>query len=486
MPIHHRALILVACMLLPACFTEVERDITANQDTSVDSTQGEDTSSPDTTTAQDTSPEQDTAPGPCRACTIEESCCDGACVDLQYDPMSCGACGNTCIGACTDGTCVEAVEVTVGQAHACARLNTGAVYCWGSNARGQLGNGAIDQGTHVPSPVMDLDDATQISAGFDHTCALRSNNQVVCWGYNFTGELGNGTVSPSGSPVTVMREDLTPLDNVLGIGSGAGHTCAYAELLSTPGEIRLWCWGRNVEGQLGLGRDSQVETRAVQIGASFLDSIDLVVGGDFHTCARRSDKQLYCWGINENGQLGTGGIEAHNVPFSIPDVGAVEHLALGFGHTCAGLTDGTLKCWGRDDFNQLGRDVSGFDAFVPGAVSGVSGSQSVAAGQEFTCLATAARELYCWGQGTLGQLGHGDRSGQPSPLKVDLSSLEGLPTQLSATYQHVCAVLDTGQVACWGNNERGQAGWDPADNSRCSGSAPCVFVPTVIPDFPPR
>ncbi len=134
----------------------------------------------------------------------------------------------------------DAVDVVTGASHACARSTSGRVRCWGRNNHGQLGDGSVTDST---SPIAtSIDDAIAIGAGYYHTCAVRRSGDVVCWGANEAGQLGDGTTIERRRPVAITGIDGTPDE----IDGGADHTCARV------GE-RLWCWGDNTDGELGDG-----------------------------------------------------------------------------------------------------------------------------------------------------------------------------------------------------------------------------------------
>ncbi|HXJ66598.1 MAG TPA: hypothetical protein VNN79_22800, partial [Actinomycetota bacterium] len=140
--------------------------------------------------------------------------------------------------------------VAAGRSHSCALTDTGFVFCWGANDRGQLGTGAFDAGTPNPQLVSDISTATAISAGGDHTCALLADQTVMCWGANNVGQLGDGTTIDRALPVAV--DGLTGVSQ---ISSGRAHTCALAD---QGAGNRVWCWGSNSFGQLGVAQASDL------------------------------------------------------------------------------------------------------------------------------------------------------------------------------------------------------------------------------------
>ncbi len=188
----------------------------------------------------------------------------------------------------------DAIEIAAGSDHSCALRTGGRVVCWGSNTDGQLGNGSTTNRT-APVNVSGLTDAVHIAAGGSHTCAIRASGAVVCWGRNRDGELGNGSGVPrSRTPVAV-----TGLTDAVAIAAGDAHTCA----IRMGGQVV--CWGANGSGQLG---DGSMMGRRTSVDAMGLGDAVAIAAGDLHTCAVRMGGTVACFGDNTSGQLGiTGG-----------------------------------------------------------------------------------------------------------------------------------------------------------------------------------
>ena len=181
-----------------------------------------------------------------------------------------------------------------GEHHTCGIRNDSWLWCWGWNEHGQLGTGDTnDQLVPLQADAGEL--WTQVTAGSTHTCAIRSNGSLWCWGNNNVGQIGNGLTG-------ALQKSLEPeqiADHVdwVDVQAGHSHTCGLR------GEGILFCWGNNVKGQLGDGTtEDQAEPREVALGYRW-KSIDT---GYFHTCGITADGRLWCWGENFSGQLGTG------------------------------------------------------------------------------------------------------------------------------------------------------------------------------------
>ncbi|MBI5310992.1 MAG: hypothetical protein HZB14_08235 [Actinobacteria bacterium] len=199
------------------------------------------------------------------------------------------------------------IQAVAGTNHSCALLANGNVRCWGANDRGQLGaNVTITPLSSVPINVPDLaNDITQIASGYDHSCGIRQNDNVVCWGANSYGQLGDGTINPSKG--TETTESLG--GRAVEVATGQSHTCA----LLVNGTIR--CWGANSYGQLGNDTLTGSPTPVSVVGLP--RKATAITAGAFHTCALLDDGSMRCWGRNDKGQLGAGNRDNSDVPVAL-------------------------------------------------------------------------------------------------------------------------------------------------------------------------
>ena len=299
-------------------------------------------------------------------------------------------------------------SVAAGWNHTCALTVAGAVYCWGWNAYGQLGDGTQGSNRLTPVPVAGLTSGVAaISAGYDFTCALTEEGDVKCWGDNSQGQLGDGTIQPRLTPVAVVGLP----SGIQAIGA-SGHTCA----LTADGSI--YCWGRNVKGQLGNGATSmRPNPRPVAVAGLPGPMRAISAGGD-HTCAITAQGAALCWGFNNMGQLGDGTLESRLSPVAVIGLpGEVASLSTGEYHTCASLTDGSAWCWGDNGEGRLG-DGTTTDRRTPVAVAGLAaGVRGISAGLSYTCAVTSGG-VRCWGANWAGQLGDGTLTGRTTPVDV--------------------------------------------------------------------
>lgn len=235
--------------------------------------------------------------------------------------------------------------MAAGGSHTCALTTAGSVKCWGSNLYGQLGNGTSGETPSLtPVDVTGLSSGiAAIAAGHYHTCALTTAGRVRCWGWNESGQLGDGTTQNRLIPVDVVGLS----SGVTAIAAGLGHTCA----LTTAAGVQ--CWGANTWGELG---DDSRQDRATPVNVVGLGSgVIAIAAGEAHSCALTTAGAVKCWGANSSGQLGDGAYQEQLRPVNaigLSSGGAA--ISAGLRHTCALTTSGGVKCWGANWYGQLG------------------------------------------------------------------------------------------------------------------------------------
>ncbi|MFH1436934.1 MAG: RCC1 repeat-containing protein [Pseudomonadota bacterium] len=394
------------------------------------------------------------------------------------------------------GLSADVWMLSAGARHVCALLETGGVVCWGQNIWGGLGNGSAAT-SGAPVDVLGLDAGVSVvTAGWHHTCAVLGDGAMLSWGWDDTGQLGDGRAARESAAVDVtgFSSTTTAVDGGMGmtcalldtggvqcqggnahgeLGDGtllgtaagpvdvSGMTSAVASL--TTGEYHacavsigggLKCWGNNAEGQLGDGtNDDQGEPVDV---TGLTSGVSAAAAGESHTCALTDAGGVTCWGRGAEGQLGNGAEAESAVPVDVTGVsGGVVAIAVGGWHSCALFESGGVQCWGRNSSGQLGNGTTD-NSSTPVDVTGLTDAAAVAAGGSHTCALLDGGGVKCWGGGSLGQLGDGGTSNRSTP--VDVSGLSSGVSAIIAGLLHTCALLDAGGVKCWGDGEYGQPG----------------------------
>ncbi|NLV78666.1 MAG: Hsp70 family protein [Rhodococcus sp.] len=301
----------------------------------------------------------------------------------------------------------------------------------------------------APGPAETPDVFTAAAGGW-HTCADR-RGEVSCWGFNTSGQLGDGTVDTRYSPVSVSL----PAPAVA-LGSGREHSCAVTDTGDT------YCWGYNTFGQLGDGTDDQ-RSQPVRV-VDLPTGVSSLSAGEDHTCALTDDGGGYCWGRNDNGQVGDERYDRHERPQRV-DLPTLSSLAAGGNHTCASTVVGDVFCWGANTAGQLGRGhTNDADVAVPDPlkVELPAPATYVVAGREHTCAVLESGRTYCWGGNGWGQLGDGTTDSSAVPVE---SVLTGRAVSLAAGTRHTCAVTDDGVASCWGTEDLGRNTSAPGQHS---------------------
>jgi len=342
--------------------------------------------------------------------------------------------------------------IAIQQEHACALLDGGGMKCWGDNYAGQLGDGSVNTSL-VPVDVLSLGaPVSGMAVGSEFTCALMRPGAVRCWGNNYSGQLGDGTYVNHSLP-----NDVAGLGaGVVAMAMGTSHVCARLE----SGELR--CWGGLSGEELGNGIPSRRSAPVNVVGID--EGSSAIAVGDSHACATTSAGEVKCWGDNWYGKLGDDTHTPHIVPAAVLGLGegaGAGAISAGSAHTCTRKAGGAAVCWGAGDYGQVG---AGFDGNYPYAapVSGLStGTARVTAGANHSCAVTDAGGVKCWGLNNAGQLGDGTTDSQPAP--VDVVGLASGISFVAAGYDHTCAITTLGSVKCWGSNDGGQLGESTTD-----------------------
>lgn len=368
----------------------------------------------------------------------------------------------------------------VGRDFACGLIPLGRLYCWGTNNASQLGTttdstcfdegfaGATNSCSLLPLRVGPQLVFSSISSGDGFACGIATLGAAYCWGNGNFGKLGTGSNGGAGSPTLV-----TSALSFSTVTAGGNHACGIASGGAT------YCWGQDSAGQLGDARRINSTTPIPVSGGGSVAVFASISAGFRHTCAIQTDGTAFCWGQNDNGQLGTGGLGGDiDTPGGV--AGGLRFTAISAGgdtvivppappryesHTCGIAVGGAAYCWGSNASGQLGiGSIGGPDIATPTPVLGGLAFAKISAGGRYTCGLTIAGAVYCWGHNDGLQLGRGPSTGGSSDSGTPQAVTGGeLPsgvtfTTISAGKRHSCGVGSDGAAYCWGSNVFGALG----------------------------
>ncbi len=294
---------------------------------------------------------------------------------------------------------------------------------------------------------------------------MLTDDTLWCWGDNALGQLGIGSNTSSSVPVQVTGLP----EPVIQLMARGYHTCAVLA------DESLWCWGYNNNGQLG---DGTTVSRNLPVPVTGMDhDVAYVAAGIYHTCAILKTGALHCWGLNTYGQVGDGTLTQRLTPVQVTFSGTTSPVAVvdgGVHHSCAVLADGTMWCWGRNHWGQLGNGTT-TDSALPVQVPSLSGiTTAVSMESYFTCAVQTGGTLWCWGYNADGVLGNGTPDSVPHPVPSAVVGLPAGAVQVATGFYAACALLDDNAVWCWGrNNTFGQLG----DGTMANSAIPVATVP---------
>ena len=329
-----------------------------------------------------------------------------------------------------------------------------AVYGWGINNNGQLGDGT-KANKSSPVQVGALINWSQVAAGNTTTASVKTDGTLWTWGYNVFGHLGDGTVVAKSSPVQIGA-----LTNWAQVSAGFYHTAA----ITTGGE--LYVWGANSDGRIGDGTTVN-KSSPVQIGAltNWAQVSAANIGSGAHTAAVKTDGTLWSWGNNGYGRLGDNTTANKSSPVQIGALTTWSQVSASSNFTAAVKTDGTLWTWGAYFSGKLGHGDA-ISRSSPVQVGALTNWAQVSTGNSHAAAVTTGGELYAWGYNGFGNLGTNNTVNTSSPVQV--GALTTWSQVACGAAPHTAAVKTDGTLWTWGRNGVGQL----ADGTVASRSSP--------------
>ncbi|MEU8543495.1 Ig-like domain repeat protein [Streptomyces sp. NPDC048717] len=340
---------------------------------------------------------------------------------------------------------------------------TDTALAWGSNYTGELGNGTESGNNPNPTPV-DVDlpagvKLTDVSGGHQFSLGLSSDGHVYAWGFNSSGQLGDGTTATRTSPVEVH---LPAGAKATAISAGTNHSLA----VTSDGHVYAWGW--NDSGQLGIGTaDNDPHPTPAEVHLPAGVQATAIAAGRYHSLAVTSDGRVFAWGYNYWGQLGNGttGVEPNPTPVETDLPAGIEATAVAAGdsHSLALTSDGRVLGWGADYNGQLGDGMYNFfpnptpiETLLP-AGTRVTAIDAATSGNHSLAVTSDGHALG-WGADASGQLGIGTTAAsRPTPIEPDLPAGARV-TAVAAGAHHSMWLTSTGAVYTSGDNSSGQLG----------------------------
>jgi alpha-tubulin suppressor-like RCC1 family protein len=318
---------------------------------------------------------------------------------------------------------------------------SGTVVGWGYNFSGQLGNGNTAN-SNVPVPVNGLTGVISVAAGEFNSLALKLDGTIWAWGDNTYGQLGNGTSSGSDVPIQVPG-----LNGVLAVGAG------FKDSLALKSDGTVWAWGYNSFGQLG---DGNTTNSAVPLRVLNLSGVIAISAGDDFDLALKADGTVWAWGENLAGELGNGTTTPSNVPVQVSGLTEVLAISGGFfaNHALALRSDGTVWAWGDNTYGELGTGNT-ISSYSPVQVPNLGGVIAISAGTGFSLALKSDGTVWAWGVNLNGELGNGNNVNSATPVPVGgLNGVVAIANEGGAGL----ALKSDGTVWTWGTNAEGELG----------------------------
>jgi len=350
--------------------------------------------------------------------------------------------GNTLVPTQVSGGGIW-TSVSAGENHGCAVKSDSKLYCWGSNISGKTGLNTSTGTTQIPTEVSGGGSWKQVSVGIDHSCGIKTDDTLYCWGSNATARTGlNTTTGAALVPTGISGGGSWKI-----ISAGGTHSCGIKT------DNTLHCWGSNSQGRTGL--NTTTGNALVPTGISGGGSWKTINAEGLHSCGIKADDTLWCWGWNSSGQLGDNSVTQRIIPTAISGGGSWKGIDIGSTYSCGTKSDNSAWCWGSNSYGQLG-DSTITDRLVPTAVSGGHTWSQITSGKYHTCGIKTDGLFLCWGRNRNGE--HGDNSLSNNITVPTRISDSGAWLQVTMDPYASCAIKSDSKLYCWGNNGSGELG----------------------------
>ena len=382
--------------------------------------------------------------------------------DATTYTLTCDSAGGPAVRDATVAVADEDwAQFSSGREHTCGVKDDGRLFCWGKGTDGRLGNNS-DADSWIPTAVVEdtsgtvASDWAHVAAGDEHTCAVKTDGQLFCWGRGTSGRLGHGGTAGSWVP---LREALSRSDWEE-VSAGEAHSCAR----TLGGE--LYCWGHGGEGRLGNDAvaNSATPVRVLEPDGepAASDWGQLSLGAE-HSCALKTTGYLYCWGRGANGRLGNNAGASSSTPVAVWESSTEAEsdgwvqVSAGTRRTCGTKDTGAFYCWGA-------RGVD--DHFTPvSEAPDITNGSAISLGENHTCATRTDGSIYCWGWGFHGRLGQNNTDTRNHMDPVQVAGWASEWSDVSVGHEHACARKLDGRLLCWGNGADGRQGNDQAGQS---------------------
>jgi alpha-tubulin suppressor-like RCC1 family protein len=370
----------------------------------------------------------------------------------------------------------------------------GTVWTWGAGSFGKLGintttgRSLVPVEVHGPANIDYLHSVIAIMGGETHNMALRSDGTLWSWGYNFVGELGDGTTNDAATPVQVGLNSVPPLTGVTRLG---GRT--YFSL-AVKSDGTIWGWGMNGSGQMGNGTSGANVLAPVMVSNSqpgqAVNSPLQVSCGYTYGVALLTNGMVWAWGAGFHGELGAGTNTQSLIPIQLPGLSNVTAISAGWKHTLALKSNGTVWAWGLNSHGELG-DGTAINRSNAVQVLNLSNIVMVSGGDYNSIALRSDGTVWKWGLNDVGELGLGtnDNSGigpggdllsHPFPAQVTLDRFGNAfsnVVKVSNRDYHNLALKADGSLWMWGANDQGQCG---------DGTTNDIYRPSPVIGLGPR